>query len=96
MTSIQLWWLALLIGGAVVVVVAVLLTLIVAAAKRIDRHAGAIWSVGKEIAGNTVSIVMLEQTVGAVRGVTQSLGELEGGFEDLHRAIAGEPRQAPR
>jgi hypothetical protein len=86
MTSVQWWWLSLLLGGVVVVVVAVLLTLIVTAAKRIDRHAAAIWSVGKEIAGNTVSIVMLEQTVGALRGVAQSLGELRAGLEALDPA----------
>jgi hypothetical protein len=88
MTGIQWWWLSLLIGGVVVVAVAVLLVLIIAAAKRIDRHAGAIWVTGKEIAGNTVSIVMLENAVGALRGISQSLAELQAGFESLDRTLA--------
>lgn len=58
----ELWWLSLAIAAVVVVVVAVLLGLIIAAAKSIDQHAAAIWTVGKQIAGNTVSIWMLEQT----------------------------------
>lgn len=58
----ELWWLSLAIAAIVVVVVAVLLGLIIAAAKRIDEHAGGIWTVGKQIAGNTVSIWMLQQT----------------------------------
>ena len=58
----ELWWLSLAIAAVVVVVVAVLLGLIVAAAKSIDEHASHIWTVGKQIAGNTVSIWMLEKT----------------------------------
>jgi ABC-type multidrug transport system permease subunit len=92
MTAIQWWWLSLLIGGVVVVAVAVLLMLIIAAAKRIDRHAGAIWIIGKQIAGNTVSIVMLEDAVGALRGISQSLGELQAGLESLDRAVGGPAR----
>lgn len=61
---ITLWWLSLGIFAAVVVVVAVLLALIIVAAKRIERTADAIWAAGKEIAGNTVSIWMLEKTNG--------------------------------
>ncbi len=89
MTTMQLWWLSLLIGGAVVVVVAVLLLLIIMAAKRIDRHAAAIWTVGKEIAGNTVSLPMLDQSVGALRGVSQSLRQLQAGIESFERTLGG-------
>ena len=62
MDVIHLWWLSLAIFAVVIVVVAALLGLIVGAARRIDRHAEAIWTVGKQIAGNTVSIWLLEQT----------------------------------
>lgn len=62
MTTLELWWLALALSALVVVVVAVLLGLIISAAKSIDRHALGIWTVGKQIAGNTVSIWMLEKT----------------------------------
>jgi hypothetical protein len=77
MNVLEMWWLSLAIFGAVVVVVAVLLGLIIAAAKSIDRHAGAIWVTGKEIAGNTVSIWMLEQTIGALRRLAESTRRLE-------------------
>lgn len=62
MSTNDLWWLSLAAAGVIVVVVAVLLGLIAAAAKSIDRHAAAIWIEGKQIAGNTVSIWMLEKT----------------------------------
>jgi hypothetical protein len=62
MDVITMWWLSLGFAAIVVVVVAVLLGLIIATAKRIDAHAASIWTVGKQIAGNTVSIWMLEQT----------------------------------
>lgn len=57
-----LWWLSLAIFAAAIVLVAILLGLIIAAATRVDQHAGAISLVGKQIAGNTVSIWMLEKT----------------------------------
>ena len=61
MDVIELWLLSLAIAGVVIVLVAVLLGLIIATAKSIDRHAVAIWTEGKNIAGNTVSIWILEQ-----------------------------------
>lgn len=62
MSVIEMWWLSLAVLAVVVVVVAVLLGLIIAAAKSIDEHASGIWTEGKQIAGNTVSIWMLEKT----------------------------------
>lgn len=67
MTVIELWWLSLAIAAVVIVVVAVLLGLIIAAAQRIDRNAHAIWIEGKQIAGNTVSIWMLEKIIEELR-----------------------------
>ena len=83
MDVIDLWWLSLAAFAAVVVVVALLLGLIVAAAKRIDRHAAAIWIVGKQIAGNTVSIWLLEQTneqVGKLIEETRALVRIADGI----------------
>lgn len=94
MSNMDLWWLSLLLGGVVVVAVAVLLLLIIATARRIDRHAAAIWTIGKEIAGNTVSLSMLEQTAGSLAGVKQSLNELRSGFEAFENALHGN-RRAP-
>ena len=89
MSVTDLWWLSLAIFGVVVVVVAVLLGVIIAAAKSIDRHAGAIWVVGKEIAGNTVSIWMLEQTVGALRRLAEATRRLEGALGRLDARLGG-------
>lgn len=77
MDVIQLWWLSLAIFAVVVVVVAVLLGLVVAAAKSIDRHAEAIWTVGQEIAGNTVSIWMLEGTKAQVERMVERARSVE-------------------
>lgn len=71
MDQLQMWWLSLGIFALVVVVVAVLLGLIIGAAKSIDRHAAQIWTVGKQIAGNTVSIWMLENSVDDLRSITR-------------------------
>ena len=87
MGVIDMWWLSLAIFGAVIVVVAVLLGLIIAAAKSIDRHAGAIWLVGKEIAGNTVSIWMLEQTIGSLRRIGESARRIEGAVGALNEKL---------
>lgn len=62
MTVAQFWWLVLAIGVVVILVVAVLLLLILQAANRIDRHAAATWTVGKNIAANTIQIWQLQQT----------------------------------
>ena len=92
MSVIDMWWLSLAIFSAVIVVVAVLLGLIIAAAKSIDRHAAAIWVVGKQIAGNTVSIWMLEQTIGSLRRIGESARKVEGTVAALNEklgALAG-------
>lgn len=80
----ELWWLSLGIAAVVVVVVAVLLGLIIAAAKSIDEHASDIWTVGKQIAGNTVSIWMLEKTnesvsrmVGTARSIEKTAASMD-------------------
>ena len=58
----RMWWLSLGVGGVVIGVVVALLAQIIAAARSIDQHAEDIWTVGKQIAGNTVSIWMLRTT----------------------------------
>ena len=96
MSVIDMWWLSLAIFSAVIVVVAVLLGLIIAAAKSIDRHASAIWVVGTEIAGNTVSIWMLEQTIGSLRRIGESARKIEGTLTALDEklgALAGGTRR---
>lgn len=92
MGVVELWWLSLAAAAVVVVVVAVLLGLIIAAAKSIDRHAAAIWVAGKDIAGNTVAIWMLEQTVGSLRRIAESAKKIEAAVLDVDSklgALAG-------
>lgn len=62
MDSMTLWQISWAIGAAVVVIVAVLLLIIIAAAKSIEHRTAEIWTVGKQIAGNTVSIWLLQKT----------------------------------
>ena len=93
MNMLRLWWLSLGIFAAVVGVVAGLLGLIIAAARSIDRHAEAIWVAGKQIAGNTVSIWMLEKTneqLAEVSEVTRSLERTAASIDAKLRALAGE------
>jgi len=87
MDIFTLWWLSLGIAAIVVVVVAVLLGLIIATAKRIDGHAAAIWTVGKQIAGNTVSIWMLEQTNEHLIAIHQSAKAIEQSAGDIDQKL---------
>jgi hypothetical protein len=90
MDIFTMWWLSLGFAAVVVVVVAVLLGLIIAAAKRIDAHAASIWTAGKQIAGNTVSIWMLEQTNEHLVSVNQSakaIQEAAAGIDQKLRAL---------
>jgi hypothetical protein len=90
MDVIQLWWLSLTIFAVVVVVVAALLGSIVAAAKRIDRHAEAIWTVGKQIAGNTVSIWLLEQTNERVEKLVEETRAIGRVAEAIEARLGGD------
>jgi uncharacterized protein YoxC len=92
MDVIELWWLSLAIAAVVVIVVALLLGLIVAAAKSIDHHAQQIWVAGKQIAGNTVSIWMLEKTNRQLEEILDDVQRLEqtaGQMNESLRALGG-------
>src|SRR5918911_161281 len=95
MTVGQFWWLVLGIGVVVILVVAMLLMLIVQAANRIDRHAEAIWTVGKNIAANTVQIWQLQKTnatAGEILTTAQTIAgvaeSIDGRLERLPAALA--------
>ncbi len=91
MDAIQLWWLSLAIFAAVVVVVALLLGLIIATARSIDNHAAAIWTEGKKIAGNTVSIWMLEQTnaqLDTLNSTVQNISKVTASIDQVLRNLA--------
>jgi hypothetical protein len=92
MSVVRLWWVSLGIFAAVVGVVAALLGLIAATARSIDRNAQGIWTVGKQIAGNTVSIWMLEKTnenLVGIAGVAGSIEQTAIAIDDKLRAVAG-------
>jgi uncharacterized protein YoxC len=93
MDVIELWWLSLAIAAVVVAVVAVLLGLIIRTAQQIDKHASQIWTVGKQIAGNTVAIWMLQQTNQALSEITEttrSLVDTATAIDDRLRALSGD------
>ena len=62
MDTMTIWTYSLIAGAVVVLIVAALLIMLIAAANRVDKHASHIWAAGKQIAGNTVSIWMLNVT----------------------------------
>ena len=62
MDTMTLWTYSLIAGAVVILIVAALLIMLIAAARRVDKHAGEIWTAGKHIACNTVSIWMLNKT----------------------------------
>ena len=93
--NLQLWALSLTIGAVVIVVVAFLLGVIIAAAKSVDRHAAAIWTSGKQIAGNTAAIWMLDRTNDALTRIHRDAAALAGIAERLDKtlgALAGSDR----
>jgi len=62
MDPLTIWAWSLVAGAVVIVIVAALLIAILVTARSIDKHALAIWTAGKNIAANTVSIWMLNRT----------------------------------
>lgn len=97
MTTQELWWLALGIGAVVVVAVAILLGMVIAAARSIDRHAHLVWIEGKKIAGNTVSIWLLEQVDGRLESLVESAEALRHSTDGLAAALGGRtPGRGPR
>jgi DICT domain-containing protein len=59
----RMWTLTLAIYLVVVVVVAALLTLILRAARDIRARVSAIWTVGQQVANNTIHIALLDTTL---------------------------------
>jgi hypothetical protein len=87
MTPDQWWWLALGIGAAVVAVVAVLLGLVIGAARSIDARANEIWTVGKEIAGNTAAVWALTQIAGTTPRVRRAVERMERSVERIAAVV---------
>jgi hypothetical protein len=58
----MMWTVSLAIYGVVVVVVVTLLTLILRAARDICAGVSGIWTVGQQIANNTIHVALLDTT----------------------------------
>ncbi len=94
METSALWTYSLIAGAAVIVVVAILLLLIIVTARSIDGHAKTIWTVGKQIAGNTVSIWMLQETNGIAKQILDGAGQIAQTAQSIDRkldVLAGGP-----
>ena len=92
MSDTRMWWLSLGASAAVVGVVAGLLGRIAAEARNIDEHAEAIWTVGKQIAGNTVSIWMLDGANDQLAKTIEVAGNIErvaASIDDKLGTLAG-------
>jgi hypothetical protein len=84
----RMWTITLVIYLVVVVVVAALLTLILRAAENIRAGVSAIWTVGQQIANNTIHIALLDTTLhvagsifGCARGVVTGTAALKAHAE---------------
>jgi hypothetical protein len=89
MTVTDWWWLGLAAFGLVAVVLVVLLGLIVHTARRIEQNAAGVWTVGKEIAGNTVSLWMLEKTTNALSHMHERLKKLSRDIHAVDEQLGG-------
>jgi hypothetical protein len=58
----QMWVVSLVVYAVVLVVVAALLTLILRGAREVRSRASAIWTVGQQLANNTIHIALLDPT----------------------------------
>jgi hypothetical protein len=72
----RVWITTLVVYAVVVIVVAVLLTLILRAARGVRTEVSTIWTVGQQVANNTIHIALLDTTnhvvaeiLGSAKGV---------------------------
>ena len=88
MDTMTIWTYSLIAGAVVIVVVAVLLILLIAAANRVNRNASNIWDAGKQIAGNTVSIWMLNVTNRVAGQILETALSINARAESIDNNIA--------
>jgi len=68
----QMWITTLVIYAVVLVVVAVLLTLILRAAREVRSGVATLWTVGQQVANNTIHIALLDTTNHVVAEILDS------------------------
>ncbi len=73
-----IWWISLAIFLIVLVVVALLLTLILNTVHKIEQGASQIWTVGQNVANNTVQIPLLMTTNQVVDAIHGEAGKILG------------------
>ena len=86
-----IWTITLVIYGIVVLVVAVLLTLILKAARDVRTGVSAIWTVGQQVANNTIHIALLDTTVHVAGGILQCAKGIVAGTAALKMHAEGCP-----
>ncbi len=86
--TMTIWTYSLIAGAVVIVIVAVLLIMLIAAARRVDKHAGEIWQAGKQIAGNTVSIWMLNVTNKVAGQILETAQSINSHAESIDNNIS--------
>jgi hypothetical protein len=82
-----LWTYSLIAGAVVILIVALLLMMIIRAARRIDYHANEIWEAGKKIAGNTVSIWMLDKTNAVAADILTTAQSIAGTAQSINQKL---------
>ena len=87
MDPVTMWAWSLAGGCVVILVVVVLLLAIIATARSIDKHALEIWKVGKNIAGNTVSIWMLNRTNQIAREILTTARSIDATVSSLAQKL---------
>ncbi|HEX9821632.1 MAG TPA: hypothetical protein VGD07_18690 [Methylomirabilota bacterium] len=70
----RMWIITLVVYGVVLLVVAVLLTLILGAARQVLARVAAIWTVGQQVANNTIHIALLDTTIHVAGEILESAG----------------------
>lgn len=83
-TAQTIWWGSLGIFLVVLLVVAALLQLIVNSAGRILGGVADIWTVGKQIANNTVQIPTLLRINQVATGIVGAAGDIHGALGRIH------------
>ena len=89
MDILTIWTWSLVAGAVIILVVALLLILIVRAANRIDANAKDIWLAGKNIAANTVSIWMLQDTNIVAGDILTTAKSIAGEAEAINGKLDG-------
>lgn len=87
----QMWTLTLVVYGVVLGVVAVLLALILGSARRVLAGVAAIWTVGQQVANNTIHVALLDTTVHVAGEILESAKSVI----DATTALQGHAERCP-